>query len=140
MEAIVLSSHLFKSLDDEGRQRVIESGYVQSYVPLATIVRQGDPGNAMYLILSGSVRVEMSTPSGALVHLADLHRGACFGEVAVLSGSERTATVTALTPVDLVGFERERLLRLLGEYPRVMTMLQVVVEGRARDTIEKIIG
>lgn len=138
MERIVGSSHLFKSLDDAGRERTLACGFVCSYSPGDLIVKQDDPGDTMYLVMNGTVHVETQTPGGN-IHLAELGRGACFGEVSVLTGSPRTATVTAETDVDCVAFARHRIERVLEDYPRVRVMLEALVEGRARDTIEKIV-
>ncbi len=60
--------------------------------------------------------------------------------MSVLTGGERTATVTALTELDLVAFEAHRIERILADYPKVRELLESIVEGRARDTVEKIIG
>jgi CRP-like cAMP-binding protein len=139
LEDIVVSSHLFKSLDAEGRARLIGSGYVIGFEAGDTIIRQGDEGAAMYLVLQGRVRVETEGARSA-VQLAELGRGACLGEVSVLTGSTRTATVIAMTPVQVVTFERHRIERVIDAYPRVRKLLEAMVEGRARDTVEKIIG
>jgi CRP-like cAMP-binding protein len=93
----------------------------------------------MYLLMEGTVRVETRAPSGT-VGLAELGRGACVGEVSVLTGAPRTATVTALTPVTAVTFARHRIHRLLDENPKVRAILETMVEGRARDTVEKILS
>ncbi len=139
MTEIVSSSRLFKSLDEAGRQRVLTSGYIASFAAGETILRQGDTGTTMFLVLNGRVRVEASTPGGNVV-LAELGRDACIGEVSVLTGGERTATVTALTDVDAVAFEKHRIERILADYPKVRALLEALVEGRARDAIEKIVG
>ena len=139
MSDIVAKSHLFKSLDDDGRARVLRSGYVCSFGAGEEMIRQGDTGRTMYLILNGKVRVETQTPGGNVV-LAELGHGACIGEVSVLTGGERTATVTTLSDVDAVAFERHRIERVLADYPKVRSLLEALVEGRARDTIEKIVG
>ncbi len=135
MAEIVATSHLFKSLDEEGRRRVLTSGFVCSYNEGDKVIEEGEPGDTMYLILKGTARV-----STGKVHLAELTRGGCFGEVSVLTGGERTATVTAQTELDLVAFEAHRIERVLADYPKVRTLLESIVEGRARDTVEKIIG
>jgi len=93
----------------------------------------------MYLILDGKVRVQTDTPSGP-VQLAELGKSACVGEVSLLTGEPRTATVTAETDIDAVAFARHRIERVLADYPKVAELLQTLVERRARDTIEKIIG
>lgn len=139
LEEMVVTSHLFKSLDAEGRAKLIESGFVLAFEPGETIIRQGDEGSAMYMVLQGKVRVETAGVHGS-VQLAELGRGACLGEVSVLTGSARTASVIAITPVQLVTFESHRIDRVIDAYPRVRQLLEAMVEGRARDTVEKIIG
>ncbi len=139
MAVIIASSHLFKSLDDAGRQAVLESGYVQHFGAGDALMMQGNSGAVMFLVMNGKVRVETETPGGT-VHLAELGRGACIGEVSVLTGSPRTATVTALEDVDAVGLAAHRVQRVLSAYPKVRALLENLVESRARDTIEKIIG
>lgn len=139
LEEIVASSHLFKSLDAAGRERLIESGYVLLFDPGDVLIREGDEGAAMYLVMNGKVRVETSGARGA-VPLADLGRGACLGEVSLLTGSPRTATVTAVTSAQVVAFEKHRIQRIIDDHPRVRQLLEAMIEGRARDTVEKLIG
>jgi CRP-like cAMP-binding protein len=138
MEEIVERSHLFKSLDDVGRARLLTSGVVSRWAEGDVIILQGAEGETMYLVLSGQVRVTTEAANGEVL-LADLGRDACFGEVSVLTGKKRTATVVALSEVDCVGFEKHRIERLLADYPKVREILQTVIEGRARDTVEKIL-
>lgn len=134
MAQIVERSHLFKSLDDDARRRVLVSGFVCSFDVGDKILEEGNAGDTMYLVLSGTVRVTTGN-----VHLADLGRDACIGEVSVLTGAPRTATVLALTDVTVVAFQRHRLERILLDYPKVRALLESLIEGRARDTVEKII-
>jgi CRP-like cAMP-binding protein len=139
MEAIVLGSHLFKSLDLAARANLIAGGFVMKYAAGETILREGDPGDTMFIVMSGTVTVETRNAAGN-VHLAELGRGACVGEVSVITGAARTATVTAVTDVTVATFARHRVQRILDESPKVRALLEQLVEGRARDTVEKIIG
>jgi CRP-like cAMP-binding protein len=139
MEAIVLGSHLFKSLGDTGRQELLESGVVMRFEAGDVVLCEGAEGDTMYLVMDGAVRVETQTPSGIL-QLAELRRGACVGEVSVLTGGPRTATVTAVTPVTMIMFARHRIARVLDQHPKVRALLRTLVEGRARDTVDKIVG
>ena len=139
MNGIIATSHLFKSLDGPGRESVLECGYVQNFSEGDVLMQQGKPGAVMFMVLNGSVSVATETPGG-VVQLADLGRGACVGEVSVLSGGPRTATVTATTDVDVVAFAAHRIERVLAEYPKVRSVLEKLVESRAQDTIQKIIG
>lgn len=139
MEEIIAKSRLFHSLDDEGRRQILESGYVASFSVGEALMRQGEAGDTMYLILRGTVRVHADTPSGR-VELAELGRDACVGEVSVVQEAERTATVVAASEVDAVGFKRHRIMRVLDDYPKVRELLDTIIEGRAHDTIEKTLG
>lgn len=138
--AIVESSHLFKSLDDAGRRELIATGYVLSYEPGQVLMKQGDLGETMYLVMRGKVAVRTERGPGSSVHLAELGRGACIGEVGALTGGPRTATVTAIDEVQAIAFERHRVERVIDAYPKVRALLEAMIEGRARDTVEKLIG
>ncbi len=139
MEAIVLGSHLFKSLDDAGLKDALQSAFVMRYGDGDVLLREGDPGETMFLVMDGAVRIETRTPSGSL-QLAELGRGACVGEVSVLTGGPRTATVTAVGDVTVAMFARHRIHRILDVHPRVRALLEQLVEGRAKDTVGKLIG
>jgi len=139
MEAIVLGSHLFKSLDLAARVNLIESAFVMMYDEGEMILREGDPGDTMFLVMEGTVRIETGGSTGN-VHLAELGRGACVGEVSVITGAKRTATVTAVTPVTVAMFARHRVQRVLDQSPKVRALLEQLIEGRENDTVAKIIG
>jgi CRP-like cAMP-binding protein len=139
MEAIVLGSHLFKSLDLAARVNLIASAFVMTYEAGDMILREGDPGDTMFLVMDGTVRIETAGTSGN-VHLAELGRGACVGEVSVITGAVRTATVTAVTDVSVAMFARHRVQRVLDASPKVRALLEQLIEGRANDTVAKIIG
>ena len=139
MSSIVESSHLFKSLDDEGRKAIFECGFLQSFNATDILMKQDQEGDSMFLVFNGTVIVETDT-AGGTIQLAELGPGACVGEVSVLMGGPRTATVTAKTDVDAISFARHRIERVLAQYPKVREVLVKLVESRAHDTIEKIIG
>lgn len=139
METLISNSHLFKSLDPEGRVRALQESSLHTFSKGTVILREGEPGDEFYLIASGTVRVDTTrTDDEHPVELATLGRGAFFGEVSVLTGRPRTATVTAIEEVLVVVFSRDLVERLLEAYPKVRKLLDAVVLGRARDTIEKI--
>jgi CRP-like cAMP-binding protein len=140
MEAIVLGSHLFKSLDLGSRVNLIASAFVMTYEAGDTILREGDPGDTMFLVMDGTLRVETSGGANGTVHLAELGRGACVGEVSVITGAPRTATVTAITNVSVATFARHRVSRVLDQAPKVRALLEQLIERRADDAVAKIIG
>lgn len=139
MEAIVVGSHLFKSLDADSRANLIQSGFVMKYAAGETVLKEGDPGDTMFIVMTGTVHVETHGAAGN-VHLAELGRGACVGEVSVLTRAVRTATVTAITDVTVATFARHRVNRVLDGAPKVRALLEQLIEGRAKDAVGKIIG
>ncbi len=139
MAEIVTKSHLFKSLDEEARKGLLESAFVMQYDAGECVLREGDPGDTMLLVMEGTVRVHTRGPQGDVL-LADLGRGACIGEVAVLAKTPRTASVDALTDVTCAVLARHRVERILEAHPRVHALLRALVEGRARQTLDRILG
>jgi voltage-gated potassium channel len=89
-----------------------------------TIIRKGDRGDAMYLIASGSVNVD--SPIGK----ARLREGDFFGEMALLSGEPRSATVTAARVTDLLVLEVDDFHRLLNRRPDIGAKVQVIAQQR----------
>lgn len=138
MEQLIGKSPLFEKLDDAGRKRLLEGGTVENFAPGTVITKEGDPGDAFFFVKTGAV--EVSTMKGPeKVKLADLAAGDFFGEVAVITAQPRTATVTALTPVVAIKFQRRKISRVLMDYPDVTRMLNAKIEDRAQDTIQKIL-
>ena len=103
---------------DTVRLQLARSGAVTRlhYLPGQTIVRQGDTGARFYIVVTGRVAVVRDGPDGD-VPLAELGRGEHFGELALLQSGRRTATVRAITPVDVLSIERNDFLALVTTGP-----------------------
>src|SRR5438105_15749026 len=86
---------LFASLDSKATAELGEYLTIHDYPKSATIFRNGDPGDAMYLIDVGQVRISITDADGALVTLAELGSGDFFGEMAMLDGHGRSANALA---------------------------------------------
>lgn len=138
MEQLISKSPLFEKLDDAGRRRLLEGGTLENYSPGAVIMKEGEPGDSFYFLRTGAV--EVTTMKGAeKIKLADLGAGDFFGEVSVITAQPRTATVTALSPVVAIKFQRRKISRVLMDYPDVTKLLNAKIEDRAADTIAKIL-
>lgn len=93
----------------------------------ATLAREGETGVGFFLILEGDAVVTISErPAGVL------SRGDTFGEVALLDGGPRTATVTASSPVRLFGLTQWAFTRVIREHPSVAIKLLGVLAGYVR--------
>ncbi len=80
----------------------------------ATVVREGDPGDALYVLVRGRLSVLRSGK-----RLRELHAGTAFGEIALLDGAPRSATIEAVTDVELLRLPREEFEALMDESPEV---------------------
>ncbi|MBI3965263.1 MAG: cyclic nucleotide-binding domain-containing protein [Chloroflexi bacterium] len=80
-----------------------------------TIIRQGDRADRLYILTKGEVEVVREGSGGALFPIARLGPGKFFGEIGILTSARRTATVRALTPVEVLAMEASAFRRLVGE-------------------------
>jgi len=106
------------------------------YAPGDVLVTEGDPGHSVFLIARGSVRILVRDGHGQPFDVRRLDAGDSFGEVAVLSGSPRTATVVAATPCDVLEVDREALGTLLRLRPGARRQLEQMARAR-RDSAEE---
>jgi uncharacterized membrane protein len=99
-----------------------------------TVVWMGDKGDSLYLIERGRVTVTVPNEQGTLMTLDVLGPGQIFGEVSLLDGGPRTATIRAVEPTDLLVLSRERFRDFLRQYPDAAMDILAVMGQRQRST------
>ena len=87
------------------------------------LIRQGDPPDDMFVLESGRLRVELTTPEGTRVRLSAVRRGVVVGEIALYTGVPRTADVVAETPSVVLRLSRASIERLEVEEPKTAAAL-----------------
>lgn len=113
-----------------------KTGYEKQLNTGEVLFKDGDPGDEMYLIKSGKIRI--SKPAGDVEKtLAVLKEGDFFGEMSVIDGSPRSATATAIEPAELVIFDREVFMNQVRENPLIEYVLHTLIR-RLRETDEQI--
>ena len=123
---------LFAGLDRGHLEDVLAVARRVSFQPGQAIVERGDPGDAMYIVLSGVAEVDV----GGRYHR--LERGDFFGEMAVLAGERREATVKAVEPVEALRIPADEFQAFLLEHPHVAVgMLKSLVE-RLREVQDRL--
>jgi cAMP-dependent protein kinase regulator len=133
------ASSLFASFKREALVEVLASTELRSYDAGDIIVTEGESGSSLFLIVSGVVKVFTRTEDGANLLLAELGLGDFFGEVSLLTGKPRTATITAHTDVTAIELERTSFDTIVGNHPEVRTTLEDFYRRRAEDTVEAVI-
>lgn len=106
---------LFAGLPPRHLKRVGDLTEEVRFMEGASVVRQGEPGDTFYVILEGEAKV--AGPSGRVVNR--LRPGEFFGEISLLDGGPRTASVVAETPLKMLSLSRSSLLRLVQREPAV---------------------
>jgi CRP-like cAMP-binding protein len=123
---------LFAGLERGHLDDVLTVGRRVSYQPGQAIVERGDPGDAMYIVLSGAAEVDV----GGRFHR--LERGAFFGEMAVLAGKPREATVKAVEPLEALQIPAGEFQTFLAANPEIAVgMLKSLVE-RLREVQDRL--
>ena len=127
---------LFESLSDEEVSGFLRSGTVLSLQPGDRIIRQGDVGDEMYIILSG-VAEAVSRKEEQEHSLAIMSKGQIFGEVAFISKAVRSADVNALTEMQVLIISKGFLTRAMRKQPeisaKVLFNLSLILAQRLRD-------
>jgi hypothetical protein len=125
----------FSSLTPEELNQLSSLATWQALGPDAVVFREGDPGDALFVVVTGLVRILVATTSGEIL-LNTLGPGDIFGEIAVLDGRGRTATVTTSQATELVKIGRQEFLAFLEDFPRFTTMLVHILASRVRSTVQ----
>jgi len=97
----------------------------------ATLMTEGDPGDALYVVLDGNLAVTTRAGTGDLP-LTTVGPGTVQGEIAVLEGGVRRATVRAVTPARLLRIGRDDLFDVMAREPAIIRSLAATVAGRLR--------
>jgi len=111
--SILKRNFLFRDLPDAAIEQIAALARLRDYTGGEMIFSEGDAGDALYAVASGSVRVSTSSSEGKTVFLNLMEYGDIFGEVAVLDGEARTATAEAVANARLIVITRADFLSLL---------------------------
>lgn len=134
------ASRLFTAFPEGALEAILASTELRSYDEGDIIVTEGEQGSSLFLIVSGEVKVFTRGERGEHVPLAELGPGDFFGEVSLLTGRPRTATITARSEVTAIELAREDVDEITATHPGVVDVLKAFYERRAQQTVEAVIG
>src|SRR5262249_27309027 len=140
MDAVVTTLRtvsLFAELPREVLARLVSEFDELEVAPGQTVFSQGDPGDALYVIASGAVEVR-GERDGRSVRVAVLGPGDCLGEMALVTGDPRSATVVTLAPSHLLRLDQERFRALSERHPGFLRELARVLCRRVARTSEDV--
>ncbi len=130
LAAAIAGNALFASLDDIVIASILEEMEWFSLPGGRKLFRQGDPASSLYLVTSGCLSVMMRHADGRETQVAQVHAGETVGEMALISGEPRSATVVAMRDSSLLRISRESFEGLIRRHPDAMFHLSKQLAAR----------
>lgn len=118
LESVLAAIPLFEGLSKKQQRKIAGLAEVADYMAGHSIVREEEPGSSFFVALTGQAKV---TVKARTVHR--ILPGDHFGEISLLDGGPRTATVTTETPMTLLMITRAQLMRVLDSDPELSLAL-----------------
>src|SRR6266446_7334604 len=135
----VLRKHpIFCDLDNEAFEQLCRYAKHSTLKRGTTIVSKGDPGNSLIAVISGTVKISVSSADGRSAILNLIGPGGTFGEVAVLDGQARTADATANTNCEIFIIDRRDFLPFVRSQPALAMKFIELLCARLRRTSEQV--
>lgn len=128
----------FQHFNDAQLEELISLGQFVDYSGGRTLFEQGDAADCLYVILSGRVKVFGKDPAGNEVELSVLGHGDFFGELALVDGGTRSATIRALESSEFFLLNRQGFLQLLTRSPDLLSDVLADISAKVRSSNEKI--
>ncbi len=125
---------LFSTCTRKELRAIAKSAKITNVKQGAQIITEGDDGNTMYVLLAGTARVSRSGRK-----LATVGPGVAFGELALLSKGPRTATVVAVSDMEVAIITRRKLTRVLEEAPDFARKLLEALADMVRENDKKLV-
>jgi CRP/FNR family transcriptional regulator, cyclic AMP receptor protein len=132
------SSRLLSELPAEALNELTPSFLERSFLKGEPLCHQGDPGESLFIIGSGQVKVEKEILDGSQVTLAIRGPGSVIGELALLDGAPRSATVVALTPVKALSLAQSSFLKFISDHGEALKSLLGILSHRLRESDRRI--
>src|SRR5215203_4874001 len=123
---------LFSELSPEELDRVAQVAIPRSYPADTRVFHEGDPGDACYIVNTGSARVTRQHSDGRVITLATLGPGAIFGELAMLDGERRSASVEAAESTELLALPASDMRALIRDHAQMA--------GTSRESVSRFLA
>lgn len=138
MNELLENVPLFSGLQDEELTAMSRVSVAKNFAKHAIIMREGDKTDALYIIVSGKVKVVLSTVGGKEVILAMLGKSELFGEMALLDEQPRSADIVAMEPTQLLVISKADFINCLAHNPQMAFKIMQGLIQRLRNADRKI--
>lgn len=125
---------MFGALSEQDRGRIVRVCSRKRLAAREVVFHQGERGQEMYIVLAGKLKVSVTSEEGKELGFFVFAEGDVFGELALLDGERRSATVTAIGPCELLVLHLNQFKALLKEHQVIGLRLMSILAGRLRAT------
>jgi CRP-like cAMP-binding protein len=129
---------VFSTLSSEELEHVAQVVVPRRFEAGEVVFKEGDEGSTCYIVRSGRARAVREHADGRSITLAHFGPGDIFGEMAMLDGERRSATVESIEATDAIAILSADMHRLLREYPDISVKLIAALGQRLRETNERL--
>ncbi|MEN3038753.1 MAG: Crp/Fnr family transcriptional regulator [Candidatus Kryptonium sp.] len=123
---------IFEELPERDLEKIANLGTRKTFTKGNVILMEDEIGSALFIIINGKVKVSRLDETGREVILSILGPGEVFGEMSLLDGMKRSATVSAITDTEVLIIYRDDFLNLLNKYPQIAISLLRELAQRLR--------
>ena len=138
LREVLRKSWMFAEFSDAELERIVALACTREFDAKQEIVRKGEAGDGLYVLMQGCVQVVSTSDTGGLTAFRVLKPGEVFGEIALLDGYPRSATVTTMEPCTTAFIPQSAFQQLLLEHPRLALVLLSLLSRRIRALSERI--
>ena len=128
---------IFSKIEAAKLKLIAFTGERMTYGSGQEVCHQGDPGDAMYVILGGVADVLIDTDKGQ-IRVAELKKNGFFGETAILCDAPRNATIRASETLLTLRISKDMFYKLVSEFPAVAIEMMRELAHRVEDTNQKL--
>jgi CRP/FNR family transcriptional regulator, cyclic AMP receptor protein len=126
---LLVKHFLISTMPEQALDDLVKFSTVARFEQHRDVFNKGEPGDCLYGILSGRVRIYSTSPEGSEIMLNILETGELFGEIAILDGLTRTASAAAMERTDLLRIHRDHLLPYIKANPDfILGMLSLLCD------------
>ena len=124
LDSLLATSSLFRSFPPQERKQILSKFTMEVFPAGATVLEEGAPGDSLYIIKTGQVEVFTVDVQGAPIALAQLREGDFFGEISLLTGRPRTASIKVLQAAELLRLAKNDFDQIIENHPEIKQILE----------------
>src|SRR5438034_4712900 len=130
---ILRNEPLFQSLSDDQISNLVRDSHLEHFGRGERVIEEGAEGDSMFVLLRGSANVSVSK-NGSAIGVGSLHSGDCFGEMSLLTGERRTATVRAAADCYVLEISKPVMGEVIRQSPECLNQLSELLAKRKMET------